>query len=143
VTVGKGPEGFDVSPDGREVWAANSHDGTVSVIDVEKKAVAQSFNVRTRMANRLKFTPDGKLVLISDLGGSDLVVVGASERKEMKRIKMNGGAAGILVQPDGQRAYVAVGSQNGVTVIDLKTLEVAGHIETGPGPDGLAWAMGD
>lgn len=143
VTVGKGPEGFDVSPDGKEVWAANSHDGTVSIIDVTKKSVVQTLNVGTRMSNRLKFTPDGKFVFISDLGGPELVVVDAITRKELKRIALGGGAAGILMQPDGSRAYVAVGSENGVTLIDLKTLEVTGHIETGPGPDGLAWAVKD
>jgi YVTN family beta-propeller protein len=45
VTVGKGPEGFDVSPDGKEVWAANSHDGTVSIIDVAKKSVVETLTV--------------------------------------------------------------------------------------------------
>jgi YVTN family beta-propeller protein len=143
VKVGKGPEGFDVSPDGKEVWAANSHDGTVSIIDVEKKSVVQSIDVSTRSSNRLKFTPDGKFVFISDLGGRDLVVVDAVARNELKRIALGGGAAGILMQPDGARAYVAVGSENGVTVIDLKTLQKAGHIETGPGPDGLGWATKD
>ena len=143
VTVGKGPEGFDVSPDGKEVWAANSHDGTVSIIDVAKKSVVQSINVSTRSSNRLKFTPDGKYVFVSDLGGRELVVVDASARKEAKRIALGGGAAGILMQPDGPRAYVAVGSENGITVIDLKTLEKVGHIETGPGPDGLGWATKD
>jgi YVTN family beta-propeller protein len=143
VTVGKGPEGFDVSPDGKEVWAANSHDGTLSIIDVAKKSVIQSINVSTRSSNRLKFTPDGKFVFISDLGGRELVVVGTTTRKEAKRIALGGGAAGILMQPDGSRAYVAVGSENGVTLIDLKTLEKTGHIETGPGPDGLGWATRD
>jgi DNA-binding beta-propeller fold protein YncE len=92
------------------------------------------------MSNRLKFTPDGKFVFISDLGGRDLIVVDAGARKELKRIALGGGAAGILMQPDGAKAYVAVGTQNGVTVIDLKALEIAGQIETGPGPDGLSWA---
>jgi YVTN family beta-propeller protein len=41
----------------------------------------------------------------------------------------------------GARAYVAVGSENGVSVIDLETLEVASHIESGSGPDGLGWAV--
>ncbi len=141
VAVGHGPEGFDLSPDGKEIWAANSHDGTVSIIDVAKKAVVETLTVPTRSANRLKFTLDGKLVLISDLGSSDLVVVDVASRKEVKRIKLGGGSAGILMQPDGSRAYVAVGSDNGVAVIDLKTLEVAGHIETGRGPDGLGWAV--
>jgi YVTN family beta-propeller protein len=140
VAVGKGPEGFDVSPNGKEVWAANSHDGTVSIIDVSSKSVVQSLNVGTRMSNRLKFTPDGKFVFISDLGGQDLVLVDVGARKELKRIALGAGAAGILMQPDGSKAYVAVGSQNGVTVIDLRSMEITGHIETGPGPDGLSWA---
>jgi YVTN family beta-propeller protein len=139
VAVGKAPEGFDVSPDGKKVWAANSHDGTVSIIDVAKKSVVETLKAGPRMANRLKFTPDGKFVLISDLGGRDLVVLDAGARKEFKRIALGGGAAGILMQPDGAKAYVASG--NGVTVIDLKTMETAGHIETGPGPDGLGWAI--
>ena len=68
-------------------------------------------------------------------------MVDAIARKELKRIALSGGAAGILMEPTGVRAYVAVGSENGVTVIDLKTMEVAGRIETGPGPDGLCWAV--
>lgn len=143
MTVGKGPEGFDVSPDGKEVWAANSHDGTVSIIDVARQSVVQTLRVGTRSSNRLKFTPDGKAVFISDLGGRELVVVDAIARKELKRLPLGGGAAGILMQPDGARAYVAVGSENGLTIINLKTMEVAGHVETGPGPDGLGWAVKD
>src|SRR5207237_10141906 len=33
IAVGKGPEGGDISPDGREYWAANSGDGSISIID--------------------------------------------------------------------------------------------------------------
>jgi YVTN family beta-propeller protein len=92
-----------------------------------------------RGANRLKFTPDGKLVLISSLGGSDLAVLDASTRREVKRVKLGKGAAGIQVDPDGSRAFVACTPDNYVAVIDLKALTVAGHIDAGPGPDGLAW----
>src|SRR5580704_14755835 len=34
IPVGKGGEGFDVSPDGRELWTANAQDGTLSVVDL-------------------------------------------------------------------------------------------------------------
>ena len=37
VKVGNGSEGFDVSPDHKEVWVANAQDGTVSVIDLGKQ----------------------------------------------------------------------------------------------------------
>lgn len=141
VSVGKGPEGFDVSPDGKELWAANSHDGTVSVIDVASRKVVQTFDIHTKFANRVKFTPDGKLVLISDLGTGDLVVLDAASRKELKRMNLGHGVAGILIVPDGSRAYVAVSPDSQVAVVDLKTFTVTGRIATGKGPDGMAWAV--
>jgi YVTN family beta-propeller protein len=140
IGVGRGAEGFDLSPDGAQLWVANAADATVSVIDTATKAVVDTLHVTFRRANRLKFTPDGRRVLISDLGGRDLIVLDATTRKEVKRIDLGGGAAGIQMAPDGSRAFVSVGSRNGVAVVDLATLSVTGLIETGPGPDGLAWA---
>src|SRR3984957_14294199 len=39
IPVGKGDEGFDVSPDGRELWTANAQDGTLSVVDLTTRKV--------------------------------------------------------------------------------------------------------
>jgi YVTN family beta-propeller protein len=141
IPVGKGDEGFDVSPDGRELWTANAQDGTVSVVDIPAKKVVGTLDAKIYGANRLKFTLDGKHVLISMLGDTDLVIYNASTRTEEKRVKIGHGAAGILMQPDGARAFVSCGPDNYVAVIDLKTLEVAGHIDAGGEPDGLAWAV--
>jgi len=141
VPVGKGPEAIDLSPDGKEVWTAHSRDGGVSIIDIAAKKVIQTLNVQTKRSNRLKFTPDGKLVLISDLEAGELLVLDAHTHKEIKRVKLGANVEGILVEPDGQRAYVAVTGANNIAVIDLKTLEVSSHISTGNGPDGMAWAV--
>src|SRR5579864_1006855 len=105
VRVGPGPEGFDLSPDGKQLWAANSGDGTVSIIDVAGKRVVQTFGVEAKRSNRLKFTPDGKRVLISDLTNGELVVVDAATKKVIKRIKLGRSIAGILAAPDSSRAY--------------------------------------
>ncbi len=139
VPVGKGAEGFDVSPDGNQIWAANAQDGTISVVDAREKKALETLNVNVRSANRLKFTPDGSRVLVSLLGGPDLVVLDSHTRREVKRVKIGRGAAGIQMQPDGMRAFVACTPDDYVAVIDLKTLEVAGHIDAGKGPDGMAW----
>ncbi|HEV3276709.1 MAG TPA: cytochrome D1 domain-containing protein [Terriglobia bacterium] len=141
IPVGRGSEGFDVSPDGKELWTGNAGDGTISVIDVAGKKVVATLDANARGANRLKFTLDGRLVLVSTLGGPDLVVFDSASRKEVKRIRLGHGAAGILMQPDGLRAYVACSPDNYVAVVDLKTLEVIGRIEPGREPDGLAWAV--
>jgi YVTN family beta-propeller protein len=140
VAVGRGSEGFDVSPDGKELWVANAQDGTISIIDLASKTVTRTLNANVPRANRLKFTPDGKLVFVSCLGGENLAVFDASSRAEFKRIKLGRGAAGILMQPDGSRAYVACSPDDNVAVVDLKTLEIIGRIDAGREPDGLAWA---
>ncbi len=139
VKVGKGPEGIDLSPDGMEVWAANSGDGTVSIIDAASKRVKQTVNVGTKHSNRLKFTPDGKLALISDLGSGDLVVMDVASRKEVKRMNLGKNAEGILILPDGSRAFVAVSGDNKVVLVHLKTWAVATQSLSGNDPDGMAW----
>ncbi len=141
IPVGKGPEGFDVSPDGKEIWAAHSRDGGVSVIDIATKRVTHTFSVQTKRSNRLRFTPDGRLVLITDLDAGDLLVLERATRKELKRIPLGRQPAGILIEPDGSRAYVAVTGDNNVAVINLKTLDLEARIQTGTGPDGMAWAV--
>jgi YVTN family beta-propeller protein len=140
IPVGKGDEGFDVSPDGGELWTANAEDGTLSVIDLKTRKVAATLDSKTFGANRLKFSPDGKLVLISSLGHGDLVVYDAASRKQFKRVSIGHGAAGILMDPDGARAFIACTPDNYVAVVDLKTLEVISHLDVGGEPDGLAWA---
>jgi YVTN family beta-propeller protein len=139
IPVGKGPEAIDLSPDGQELWTAHSRDGGVSIIDVPAKKVIYTLDVQTKRSNRLKFTPDGKLVLISDFEGGELVVLDRAARKQIKRIQLGRTPEGILIVPDGSRAYVGVAGENNVAVIDLKTLEVTGRISTGSGPDGMAW----
>ena len=142
VAAGRGAEGFDVSPDGKEIWAANAQDATVTIIDVASKRVTQTVPIPVKGANRLKFTRDGKRVLSSGLGagaGANLVVLDAATRKELKSLDLGGGAAGILIVPDGSRAYVAVSAKDRVAVVDLKNLEVTGYVSTGRQPDGLAW----
>ncbi|MGA2848103.1 MAG: YncE family protein [Terracidiphilus sp.] len=138
IPVGRGSEGFDVSPDGKEAWVANAQDGTVSIIDLGTKMVTATLAVNVPGANRLKFTPDGKLVLVTP--GSALVILDAATRKEVKRLPTVHGSGGIQMQPDGLRAYVACGRDNYVAVIDLKTLEKVGQIDVAS-PDGLAWAV--
>jgi YVTN family beta-propeller protein len=147
VPSGRGSEGFDVTPDGKDIWAANAQDGTVTIIDVASKKATETFPISVKGANRLRFTPDGKRALISGLGGGpsatgpNLVVLDVATHKEIKAFNLGGGSAGILITSDGSRAFVAVSAANKVAVIDLKNLEVVGGIETGRQPDGLAWAQ--
>ena len=154
VPVGRGSEGFDVSPDGKEIWTANAQDNTVSIVNFSDKKVVQTVPISVLGANRLKFTLDGKLVLVSGLGiggpaagqapassAPNLVVLDAATRKEIKKLNLGGGSAGILMDPNGSRAFVASSGGNKVMVIDLSGLIVTGQIAPLGQPDGMAWAL--
>lgn len=140
IPVAKGSEGFDVSPDGRELWAAGADDGTISIIDIAAKKLTIQIDAKAIGANRLKFTPDGKRVLVSSLRTGDLFIYDAVSHQELKRISTGHGAAGILVDDDGSRAFIGCTGDNYVAIVDLKTLTVTAHIDV-RGADGLAWAV--
>jgi YVTN family beta-propeller protein len=140
IPVAKGSEGIDVSPDGRELWTAGADEGTISIIDIAAKKLTGKIDAKAVGANRLKFTPDGKRVLITSLRTGDLFIYDAVSHQELKRLNTGRGAAGILVDDDGSRAFIGCTSDNYVAVINLKTLEVTGHIAI-RGADGLAWAV--
>ena len=141
IPTARGSEGFDVSPDGGELWTASSEDGTISIIDPGAKKLAAKIDAKVLGANRLKFTPDGRLVFISSLQSGELTIYDVKSHTELKRLKIGHGAAGILMDPDGSRVFVACSADNYVAVIDLKTLEVTSHLDVGGVPDGLAWAV--
>ena len=140
VPVGQGSEGFDLSPDQKEIWVANAQDGTISIIDYAAKKVVATLHSDTRSANRLKFTPDGKHVLVSLLGSPDLVILDAHTRKVIKRLPIGTGAAGILIDPAHNQAFVANTPDNKITLINLSNFTITNTIPNINNPDGLAWA---
>jgi YVTN family beta-propeller protein len=154
IPAGAGSEGFDVSPDEKEIWTGNAEDNTVSVIDLVSKKPIQTIPITVKRANRLKFTPDGRYVLVTGLGegtngagpkasasAPNAVVIDTASRKEVKQLNLGGGSEGILMDQEGSRAFVSVSGANKVAVIDLKSLSVAGEISPLAQPDGMAWAV--
>ena len=156
IPTGKGAEGIDVRPGGREVWVVNREANSISVIETSKLAVVATLPVRESPI-RIKFTPDGRRALISCAKSGDVAVFDAASRKETHRISLDREAVpgnrdrtfsaqfgksptpvGILVAPNGKRAWVSSTNADVVSIIDLDRLEVVGRIVAGKEPDGLA-----
>ena len=149
IPVGRTPEGIDIAPDGREVWTANEEGGGVSIITIGSRAV-QTIDLQTKHANRLRFTPDGRLVLLLDREAGELIVVDARARKVIKRVSLVGpgeimDVGDFVVVPDGSRVYVTVGKEEGdrhyIGEVDLKTLAITRRIETVIRPNAVAWVQ--
>ena len=142
IPTGAGAEGLDLSPDERELWVTNVRDRTLSVVDVASAEVVHTIQLPTTYANRLKFTPDGRHVMVADLRGTDVIVYDAVSRREVRRIDVGGGSEGMQMTPDGRRAFVAVSPMNKVAVVDLANLTVIAEIPGLNNPDGMAWVGG-
>jgi YVTN family beta-propeller protein len=141
IAVVKGPEGIDLAPDGSALWVAGrTAEGGISIIDPKTDAVVRTIPTTTTFANRVKFTPDSKQVLVSDPTAGDLTVFDAATGAVVKKIVTAAGPSGILFTRDGKRLYVSCAKAQKVQVIDPATWSVVGEVETGNEPDGMAYA---
>jgi YVTN family beta-propeller protein len=158
IETGAGAEGIDISPDGREVWVGNRGADTLSIIDTKTLEVVATVPCAT-FPIRVKFTPDGKMVLVSNARSGDVAVIDAAARSEIARIDMTASPVdekgdrlfgdqfgqspvpvGILVLPDGRRAFVANTNADIVTVLDLESHTIMGRLTAGEEPDGLGFS---
>jgi YVTN family beta-propeller protein len=158
IATGKGAEGIDVTPDGRQVWVTNREADTVSVIDTASLSVLVSLP-STSYPIRAKATPDGKHVLVSNAKSGDVAVFSVTDRKEVRRIALKvpvrktegrlmpfGDSSvpiGIVVEPGGARAYVAHANADEISILDLAKWEVVGSLRAGQEPDGMAYSSRD
>src|SRR3954464_15233395 len=98
IPVVQGPEGIDLAPDGSELWVASrAPNGGISIIDPKSRTVAQTLPTTTKLANRVKFTIDGKFVLVSDAGANVVLVYDAATKEVIKSVAMSEGPSGILI----------------------------------------------
>ncbi len=157
VRTAGGCEGIDLSPDGKQVWTSNRAANSITVIDTTTLEATATFPSGGQFPIRIKFTPDGKHALVSNAESGTVVAIDTTTHQIVHTIPMleeeseeagtylfGGGNGpmpiGILIEPDGTRAYVANTNADTVTVLDLVEWKIAGRLATGRQPDGMAWA---
>jgi YVTN family beta-propeller protein len=69
-----------------------------------------------------------------------VLVYDAATKEPLRTITTAAGPSGILIAPDGKRAFIACSGSGVVQVLDLGTLEITGSVATGNQPDGMAWS---
>jgi YVTN family beta-propeller protein len=153
VATGKGAEGIDVSPDGKQVWVTNREADNVTVMDAASLAVEATLPSAS-FPIRVKLTPDGRRALVSNAKAGDLAVFDVAARTPLARVAMPLPAVagdgrvlpfpgtvpvGIVVTPDGARAFVAHANADAVAVVDLASLKMTGSLKAGKEPDGMAY----
>lgn len=159
VATGKGAEGIDVTPDGKQVWVTNREADTVTIVDAATLKVLGTAE-SARFPIRAKATPDGKHVLVSNAQSGDLSVLSVADHKVARRVPLPVEASkdkdgrlmaagpfgnsslpiGILVEPDGKRAFVAHANGDVISIVDLQKWEKVGTLTAGKEPDGMGYS---
>jgi YVTN family beta-propeller protein len=135
--AGQSPEGIDVAPDGKEVWAANRAESTISVIDTAAMKTVATLPTG-KFAFRLRFTSDGKRVLATIPEADELLVFDAASRQILNRIPIEGTPVSVAIANDDRLAYVVAAAAQRVVEIDLHAMKVVRDFPTGAGPDSIA-----
>jgi YVTN family beta-propeller protein len=157
IATGQGAAGIAITPDGKEVWVSNRTSGTLSVIDSSSLEILEQVECKG-FPIRVAITPDGKRVLVSAAGTGEIVAFSRKRRKEVARKKYELEAVdgsegrlfgnqsgrgpvpvGLVIDPDGERAFVAVTQADLVLVIDPSNLEILKTLRAGKTPVGMAY----
>ena len=145
VPVGQQPQGVALSPNGHQLYVANSSSGTVSVLDTANATVTVTVTVTLAVAAspvNIAFSPDGSRVYVTDYKSAALVVLDAATGAIVGRpIPVQDGPWGVALTPDGRRAYVTNCGASSVSVVDTTAGAVLGKpIAVGTCPLGVGVA---
>ncbi len=158
-TFGKFPEAIDLSPDGKWLWSADRTLERVTMLDAATLDTVRSLPTG-KFPNRLKFTPDGKTVVLSNAQSGTLAFYDVAKgrpdgeitfavdssllRPQMLGSQMGSSATplGILMDPSGKRAFVALAAMDRIAEVDLAKRVVVRLLAAGREPDGMALIRG-
>ena len=135
-----GEMGIDVSPDGGEVWFANVQTNVISVLDVRTDRIVATFASGGAAPMRIKFTPDGKRVLVPHRESKRLIVFDRARRAPVANIELPAAPKIVTVSGDGRRAFLTSPESSLAMIVDLRAGRTISTFLTGTTPDGVAWA---
>lgn len=137
IPVDMGVEGFSVSSNEKELWAATPQ-GDLYVVDLDSKEIIEKISARIDGAHRVAITPDDKKVIIVSVKTGDFVVYDRTSREEIGKIQICHGA-GLLVDDIEPRVFVACTPDNYISIVDLEEMREVAKLDVGGRPDGMAW----
>src|SRR6202050_4772762 len=142
IHVGINPDDLAVSPDGSQLWVADTGPQTgpgsptdIKVISTATDKVTATLPLPSAPA-QIEFSPSGATAYVTTAAG--LWIFGTANDRVTGVIHGLGDPHGIAVSPDGSTVYVANPDSNTVSVVSTKTGKVTSTISLAGGPDVLA-----
>ena len=138
VKVGQEPEGVKVSADGKTVYVTSEVASLVHVVDAGTGKVVKNIKVGKR-PRRMALTPDGKELWVTNELDASVSIVSTADHSVIGTLNFAVKGArreditpvGILMTPDGKRAFVALGRANHVAFVDVPSRKVTNLVLVG------------
>jgi YVTN family beta-propeller protein len=141
VNVGQDPEGVAVTPDGSQVWVADTGPetggqslGGITVVSAATDTVTASLSL-SGDPREIAFSPNGRTAYVTT--GAGLLVINTASLRVVTTITGLGNPQDVAVSPDGRTVYVTNTVHGLVDVISAATNTVTGTIKVGQLPWGL------
>lgn len=115
---GVDPEGFDLTPDGKQLWVANEEPAHTTLIDIASGKVAGHVKVAGEPEG-IATHPDGKLIYVTSEAENHVDVVDVEERRVLTTIATGIRPRIAVFTRDGARAFVGNELASSVTAIDV------------------------
>lgn len=136
IPVGNDPEEFDLSKDGKLLYASNEDSAQTSVLDLAAGKVVQEFKVGEEPEG-VTTSPDGKFVYVTSEDRGGIYVIDTAAGKVVKNFKVGLRPRKVAFMPDGTKAYVTRENDAKVSIIDAVKHAPKGEIKL-EGPDKAA-----
>lgn len=136
--------GVTVSPAGNEIWVSDADENRLSIVDAATGTITKTISLGAPKKDeprfsRLRFTPDGKRVVV--VRGSEFLIVDVARRSIVSKIEMPHAGKVVTVSGDNRRAFVTHPAADSVSIINLGNATVERTFTVGKQPDGIAWAL--
>jgi YVTN family beta-propeller protein len=118
VATGTGPLGVCVTPDGDWVFVTNSTAGTISMIPTASYKPLPAIDVGDAP---IEVAATDEFAYVVNQSNNTVSVISVVYRDEIATINLGGNPHGVVLRPDGQRAYVSNRSGAAISVIATAT----------------------
>ncbi|MEM1448880.1 MAG: YncE family protein [Planctomycetota bacterium] len=160
IDAGGSPQGMALHPTRNEIWVTNTTTNSISIIDADERDERLEFACGA-MPVDVAFTPDGEHALVLNMQEGNISVLETESLRVRTLIDLNRvtpaqakerpvetpAAFGrsplpsqIVVDPSGERAWVATQRDDRITEVDLKRWRLRRSIETMREPVCLEWS---
>jgi YVTN family beta-propeller protein len=127
---------LDVTPNGKHLIAANTDNGSVSIVDLKEKKLLKEIPVGDHPEG-VSWVGEGPLAIVT-VYRDDLIAFVDTQTRKVEKIKCSAEPYGVVVTKDGKKAYVSHDYPGLVSEIDIPAKKVVRTFSAGEWTRGIA-----